>query len=208
MTDARFRLRAQLGDLATDKFVFKSLVYPTPDGVNTVFHTGDTNLVADTLSVNVSGVPTAVSGTPNWAQGTFELNTPPLPGAEVTSTYLYQWFTDEQIDAFLLSGVNTIGVESIDTESLVFTLRPAVLLFSAYYAYMQKAAEVAHSLVASAEGYQTDQSKSFPNWKRLAENAWAQAKAAVEFYNLDLLNAGGTGIAIKTYFFQPYMPGS
>jgi hypothetical protein len=140
--------------------------------------------------------------------GVVTFETAPVVESVLLASYNYQWFLDEQLTSFLLAASNTIGVETEESDTLPIGLRPVLLHFACYYAYMSKAAETADSLVASAEGYSVDQGKSFPNWKRMAENARDSAKAAVEFYNENILQVGGVGIAITSYYHPNYVPRS
>lgn len=206
--DALLQFRRLLGDLPTDKYVFKSQAVPSADGTTVEFFTGDQNLVSGTLKVFVDGVESSPAPTPDLTNGTFVFATAPVAEVDIQASYQYQWFSDLQLGAFLLAGANVIGVETIDAEDLGIGLRPAVLSFSAYFAYMKKAGEHADSLEAAAEGFTVNQGKSFPNWKRMAENAWAQGKDALQFYNDNILAVGGIGMKITAYRMPDYMPQS
>jgi hypothetical protein len=210
MEDAVYQLRSLLGDLSTDKFQFKVQAFPATDGITTVFHFGETLLVAGSLEVFLDGllVEDPTDYTSELETGTIEMLVAPPAESVLQASYHFQWFIDSQAEAFLTNAGNLIGLEFVTDETLPFGLRPALLHFACYYAYMKKAADTADSLVASAEGYQVDQSKSFPNWKRLAENAWEQAKAAIEFFNENPLNVGGIGMAIVSYRIPNYVPPS
>jgi len=204
------QLRNHLGDNSTDKFEFKAQAYPAPDGTTKAFHCGDTRLVASSVKVYVDGILKVLTTdyTLDAMKGVVEFVAAPAPESDIHISYHFQWFGDDHLEDFLLAGANTLGVDTVGSDSLPVMLRSAVLHFAAYFAYMKKAAETADSLVAAAVGYQVDQSKSFPNWKRLAENAWAQGKAAIDFYNENPLNAGGIGIKITSYRLPNYVPTS
>lgn len=180
-------LRSLLGDNLRDKFEFKADVFPTPNGLATRFFVGQTRVDADSLQVYLAGVQ-APSGGPSGVvaldaeRGTFDLGIAPSGSVEVQASFFYQWFTDAELTVFLHTAAGIVGMEQADDEALPIGVRSAVLDFSAYYAYMKKAAEHADSLVATAAGYTADQSKSHPNWRDLAKTAMEQGKAKLELY--------------------------
>lgn len=210
--DALLHFRRLLGDLPTDKFTFKSQVVPSADGTTKVFHTGDQNLLSGSVKIYVNGAlrTETTHYTVDLTNGVIEFLDAFIPtaGQNIEATYHYQWFTDAQLLSFLTGGSNVIGVELITSDDLIIGMRPAACFFACYYAYMKKAGEHADSLEASAEGFTANQGKSFPNWKRMAENAWAQGKDAVDFYNENVLAVGGIGMAIVSYRMPDYLPRS
>jgi hypothetical protein len=208
-TDALTQFRRLLGDTDTDKYTFKTQLLPTPDGVGTIFHTGDTRLVAGTLRVYLNGALVDEGDYDADLQtGTVDLDEAPAAESVLLASYNFSWFQDDQLIAFLLTAANTIGMETEEDTTLPVGLRPALLHFACYFAYMSKAAETADSIIASAAGYTVDHSKSFPNWKRMAENAKDSAKSAIDFYNENILSIGGPGIAIVSYRLPNYVPTS
>ncbi len=180
-------LRSLLGDGASDKFEFKSDVFPTPDGVTRKFFVGQPRVVPDTLSVYVDG-NAAVSGAPSgvvavdYETGTFDLGTAPSGSVQVQASFNYQWFTDEELADFLTNAGTLLNFDTITDPALPVGVRAATLDFAAYYAYMRKAAEWADSLKATAAGYEADQSKSGPNWTALAKLAYEKARDKLKLY--------------------------
>jgi hypothetical protein len=213
--DAVLHLRRLIGDDLTDKFNFKIQVIPSPDGQTKVFACGDENLLSTSVKLYVDGIEKIVGGVlPTielvTATGTVYFSTAPQIDVDIQMSYNYQWFTDIQMQTFLTAAANTVGLDGIESEGLPMGLRPAVGWFAAYYAYMNKAGEMAESLTASAEGFTVDQGKSFGNWKRMAENAWQQGREMLDFYNSDPLNTGATGpsFAMVGYRLPNYVPNS
>lgn len=180
-------LRSLLGDNVSDKFEFKADVFPSVDGVTKKFFVGQTRVVPNSLSVYVDGNP-AVSGAPSGVvaidheTGTFDLGVAPSGSVEVQASFRYQWFTDAELTDFLTAAGNLLNFETIDDPALPLGVRGAMLDFAAYYAYMKKAAEFADSLVATAAGYEADQSKSGPNWRDLAKLAYEKARDKLKLY--------------------------
>lgn len=190
-------LRSLLGDNSTDKFEFKTNVYPTPDNVTTRFFTGSTRLVSGSLQVYAAGtlVP---SGAPSGIididteKGSFELARAPSGHIELQASFYYQWFKDTELTEFLTAAANMVGYETVTDGALPILARGALLDFACYYAYMKKAAEFAEFITASAGGYTVDQGKAHPNWRSLAETALKAGKEKLDVAAEDPLGAGGT----------------
>lgn len=180
LTSARASLRSLLGDGEADHYEFRSVAYPAPDGVTRRFFAGQPRLVENSLVVNVGSDEASVSGSPDWAKGEFVLTTAPSASVEVHASFYYQWFTDTELDAFLLAGAGLLQYEGVPP--VVIGLRGAVLDFACYYAAMRKAMETADGPVASAQGYEANQSRSSPNWRLLAKEFWDAAAAKVKMF--------------------------
>lgn len=202
-TTALSSLRSLLGDHATDKFEFKASCFPTPDGIVQKFFVGQTRVVDDTLEVFVGGVATAVSGTPDYDQGCFNLASAPS-GVELQASFHYQWFTDAELGEFLTAAASLLGFETVSDSGLPVGVRASVLDFACYYAYMRKAAEWADSLTASAAGYTADQSKSHPNWRALAETAMKNGQAKLKVYTDQPLATVTPAMKFVRYRLYPY----
>lgn len=206
-TTAVSSLRSLLGDNAGDKAEFKADCQPAPDGVTKRFFAGQPRIVSGSLSVFLSGIETAVSGTPDYDRGTFDLATAPSGSVQVQASYTYQWFTDAELSTFLTQGATMVGYESVSDALLPIGLRPALLDFSAYYAYMRMAAIWAESVTASAGGYTVDQSKSHPNWRALAEMALRAGQEKVKLFNEAPGDTKSPSVAFsKCYKVDPYIP--
>jgi len=219
-SDAITQLRSILGDGPADKWEFKVNAFPTPDGVTTRFFVGQTRVVADTLQVYLAGVATAVSGTPLWSTGEFDLATAPGADDELQASFFYQWFLDRELAVFLDDAAQMLSlydsatsgfVALVDTEassvSIEIGIRPSLLQFAAHSAYMRKAAETADSLQAGAPaGYSIDTSKRHPNWAGLAKMALEQAKAKLEMYTDNPLNSQRALVRAVAYKLRNYQP--
>lgn len=200
-------LRSLLGDAATDKYEFKTDVFPTPDSVTTRFFVGQTRVVEDSLQVYVAGVETAVSGTPTWETGTFDLAVAPSGSVDCQTSFYYQWFTDDELEGFVTLSAQLLGFSGITDSTLLTGIRTVVLMFACYHAYMKKAAEYADAITASAAGYTYDQAKSHPNWRELAKAAYDAAKKALDLFVENPLN-GALRPLMRTVTFrmQRYQP--
>lgn len=175
-------LRSLLGDGPTDKFEFKADVFPTPDGVTTRFFVGETRVYPGSLEVYQGTVLVTPVAPPEWVKGTFALTTAPSGNVELQASFYYQWFGDDDLNSFITQATHVLGFTGITDATLVAGIRPAVLQFAAYNAYMRKAAEHADSVVATAVGYTADQSRSHPNWRELARTTLETARATLKLY--------------------------
>ena len=219
-SDAIAQLRSIIGDGATDKWEFKVNVFPSPDGVTKRFFVGQTRLVEDSLQVYLAGALTAVSGTPSYATGEFELATAPGADDECQCSFYYQWFLDRELAVFLddaaqmlslytsaTSGFVTLVGTPGSSVSIEIGVRPSLLQFAAYNAYMRKAAETADSLSASAPaGYSIDTGKRHPNWAGLAKAALDAAKMKLEMYLDNPLNSKQALVRTISYRLPNYQP--
>lgn len=199
--------RRLLGDTSTDKFVFRQDVDPTPDGVTKHFQLGETNVIEATVKIYKNGALMNSGYTLDAPNGVIEFTNPPAIEERIQASFNFQWFNDDQLRGFLDSGANSVAIESFVDDALPIGLRPGVLHLASYFAYMMKSAETADQVSTDAEGFKYDQ-RSFANWKKMAENAKDSAQKAIEFYNLNILNSGGIGIAIRTYRLPDYVPHS
>jgi len=180
-------LRSLLGDGPSDKFEFRTSAVPAPDGVTCRFFLGRQRLVEDSVVVyenSVSGAPTIGA-----ALGTADFLTAPAPSGTVEASYFYQWFTDPELLEFLTLAANTLRFESSADAALPVGLRPALLDFACYHAYMRKAAEYAEALSGSANGFEVNQGHAHPNWRSLAEAAFKNAAEKVKQYAENPLGA-------------------
>jgi hypothetical protein len=214
-TQAIARLRSALSDLPTDKFIFRQDVVPEPDGTAKVFFTGDTRLVSGSLQVFKDGVlqvsgdfDSGVSPNPDYEKGQFALTAAPPINSVVQASYNFQWWFDPELIDFLTNAANTLSIETAFDAALPMGARPVVLSFAAYYAYMYKAAEYADALVVTSEGYQADRSKSHPNWRAMAQQAWETAQKQLELFASDPLKLGGPAIKLVHYRLPSLVPRS
>jgi hypothetical protein len=202
-------LRSLLGDGDADKYEFRGAVVPNPDGITTRFFTGHTLVVPDTLELYLQGVLTAPSGTPDYETGTFSLS--PAPSGELQASYYYQWFKDEDLAVFLDDAAQMLSFfEDDDISGFVTMLeaggvRPSLLQFAAFNAYMRKAAEWADSLEGSDPGgLSIDTTKRHPNWKALADAAYKAGEAKLKAYTDNPLNTSRVAIRFVAYSMPNY----
>jgi hypothetical protein len=205
LSSARASLRSLLGDGAADHYEFRSVAYPAPDGVTRRFFAGQPRLVEDSLAVYAGSVDVtpAASGV-DWTKGEFLLATAPSASVEVHASFYYQWFTDTELDEFLTAGAGLLNYDGVTT--VVIGLRGAVLDFACYYAAMRKAMEYADGPVASAQGYQADQSRPSPNWRLLAKQFWDAASEKVKMFVENPASNAGPAMAFVSYRLGPDTP--
>lgn len=202
-------LRSLLGDNPGDKYEFKTDVFPTPDGVTTRFFVGQTRLAAGTLEVYKNGVLIqAVSGSAvNVAKGefTYETEEGPLRRGLLQASFYYQWFTDSDLEAFLTEAAQMLQFDSPSADFAV-GLRPTLMSWACYNAYMRKAAEFAETVSAAAAGYTFDRKSASPNWKALAETALEQGNAKLKLYLDNPLSASNPALRFRSFRLSPYQP--
>lgn len=190
-------LRSLLGDGASDKFEFRTTAVPAPDGVTRRFFLGRTRVVEGTAVVyenSVSGAPVI-----DASLGSADFADAPAPSGTVEASFYYQWFTDAELRQFLTLAANTLRYETADDVTLPPGLRPALLDFACYHAYMRKAAEYAEALSGSANGFSVDQGKAHPNWRTLATTAAAAGSEKVQQFADNPLGRKLPGLKFVTY---------
>jgi hypothetical protein len=205
ITSAIASLRSLLGDGPTDKYEFKANVYPTPDTVTTRFFVGQTRLVPDSLEVYHNGVLVAPSGITDIdvAKGSF--TKAPAPSGEILASFYYQWFTDAELIEFLNEATNMLlGLESVSGDFAI-GLRPTLMQFACYNAYMRKAAEFAEAVEASAGGYTFKRDQTGPNWKELAKAAMENAKEKMKIFLENPVGASAVALRFVSYSLNRYV---
>lgn len=204
VTSALSSLRSLLGDGPSDKFEFKADVYPTPDTVTTRFFVGQTRLVDGTLKVYLNGQELAPSGVVdiNTMRGEFAL--PTAPSGTLQASFYYQWFTDAELMEFLTDAASLLNRSGISDDFEV-GLRPALLQFACYNAYMRKAAEFAEAVETSAGGYTFRRNQATPNWKDLARVSMENAKAKLDLYLQNPVEATRIAVAFVSYGINRYV---
>jgi len=209
ISSAVSNLRSLLGDNPSDKYEFKTDVFPTPDGVTRRFFVGQTRLVPDTLEVYHNGVHLqAVSGAVvDTAKGEFTYEGPdgPIRRGLLQASFYFQWFTDSDLEAFLTEAAQMLNFES-PSGDFAIGLRPTLLSWACYNAYMRKAAEFAETVSASAAGYEFKRDQASPNWLGLAKTALEQGNAKLKLYLDNPLSAKDPHIRFVTFALGRYQP--
>lgn len=202
---ARTSLRTLLADSAADKFEFKIPTYPGPDGVTKQFSVGRTRIDEASLHVYVRSVELESDqiAAVDAAAGLVTLVNAPDAGVSVLATFTYQWFTDSQLDDFLLGAIQLLGFETCDAVTPI-NLRPPALDFAAYYAYLYLAALNAEELVVSAGGYEAHQSRTHPNWRELARLSYERGQQKLKLYLEAGLAARTPALEFTSYSLPNY----
>lgn len=202
-------LRSLLGDNASDKYEFKADVYPTPNGVTTRFFVGQTRLASGSLEVYHNGILVpAVSGSAiDYAKGsfTYEGSSDGPPKGLLQASFYYQWFTDDELVVFLTEASNMLLFES-PSGDFSTGLRPTLLSWACYNAYMRKAAEFAETVEAAAAGYTFKRNQATPNWVSLAKTSLEQGNAKLKLFIENPLNTTHPHLAFVSFGLTRYQP--
>jgi len=201
-------LRSLLGDGETDKFEFKVDAVPAPDGTTVRFFAGQTRIVEGSLHAYLLGVEATPDHTVE-VDGLFDMTAAPAANASLQTSFYYQWFLDSELQGYVDDSARLLGYTGLADDLLPVGVRPVLLDFACYYAYMRKAAEAAANPLASAAGYTADQSRPAPNWLALAKMALETAQMKLKLFAENPL-LGSTRPALKfvTLRMQDYMPRS
>lgn len=132
-----------MSDGPTDKRAVEKKCVGVVDGVNKRFITFEDRRVTNfqtgstfPLGVYIDGtLQTVVNDDPE--SGVFELQTAPAFNKSVVATYFSQWFTDAQLDQFLLDAA--LFVRSSGVATVPDGLKHAALKYAASEAYQQLA---------------------------------------------------------------------
>lgn len=135
-------LRKLLDDGPTDKLRYRKKCIGSPtDGVNTRFKSFEdrrvTNFTTATApqGVYVDNLPAVV--TEDFPDlGEFVLTVPPIDGQVISATYYYRWFDDDEIDEFLSSATQWLGLGA-DPNSVPDGLQPSAKQYAASEAYQK-----------------------------------------------------------------------
>jgi len=211
-TSALSRLRSALADNTNDKFVYKIDVVPAPDGLNQTFFVGDYALVAGSVQAFVDGELLASTdiASIDLDKGQFTLVTPPVENSGVQASYQFQWFSDAELQSFLLDAANHLALTDVEDTNLPIAARPILLEFAKYHAYMFKAAETADTIKSTEDGFEVDKTKSSENWRAMADRAFETAIKMLETFKSDPLGIGPNPVAMKivTFALESYVPRS
>jgi len=141
-TTAVADLRALLSDGPTDKLRQKR-VLGNQDGVRTKFKTFEFRRVTDfttataPLGVFVDGTAVTVSAD-DVATGAFTLAVAPTNGQEIEARYYMQWFIDSELQTFLRSASQWLGLGATFA-NVPAGLQPSALQYAAADAYQKLA---------------------------------------------------------------------
>lgn len=143
-TAALTELRQLLNDDSTDKPRFRQQVLGQVNGTNKAFRTFEPRRVTDfTTAIAPFGVYKNSSATPetvttdNLEFGQFVLSTAPTAGDTLEASFYVQWFTDTELNAFLLDSANWLGTGTV--VAIQQGLQPAAKKYAAAQAYQELA---------------------------------------------------------------------
>lgn len=140
-------LRKKLGDNDMDKLSWRKTIFGVLNGNNTAFKTYEWRRVTDftllsasdtsVLGVFVNNSKVSVTSD-DLTSGQFTVSDAPENGDTIQATYYNQWFVDDELDSFLRSACNFLGLGDDYTE-IEFGLRPAALEYAGGDAFKQLA---------------------------------------------------------------------
>ena len=135
-------LRSLLNDGPTDKPRFRKTCLGILNGVNTSFKTFEPRRITDlttatgSFGVFVNSAPVTVTAD-EMEFGQFTLAAAPDNTDTLEASYYVQWFTDSELDSFLLTGAQWLG--QITVVNVQEGLRPAALKYACAEAYQKLA---------------------------------------------------------------------
>jgi hypothetical protein len=174
-------LRIQLSDGSEDKLRFWKKVFGELNGTNTRFKTFEFRRITDfsssalapTLGVYLNRVrlaPSAIS-VDIPSVGSFDLAAAPVDGDVLEASYYLQWFTDGELDNFLIMASDWLGVGS-DYTQVSPGLKSAALRYALYQAYAKLSLRWAEHI---ADVYRLQDNPDESNFKTIdAYNKQAQ----------------------------------
>ncbi len=140
-------LRQKLGDNSADKLSWRKTLFGLVDGSNTAFKTYEWRRVTDfttiasddtgVLGVYVNNAKVTVASD-DVTSGQFLLAVPPVNGDTLEATYYNQWFIDTELETFLRSACNWLGLGD-DYTMIEYGLRPGALEYACADAFKQLA---------------------------------------------------------------------
>lgn len=143
--DALSDIRTLLDEGNADKVTYRKRCLGQLNGENTLFKTFDNRRVTDftsseiPLGVWIDGVlANGVVVTDYPETGDFELSTAPDDGSVIEASYYFRWFTDEELNSFLIAGSQWLSLGD-DFLLIVSGLRPAARMYAASEAYQKLA---------------------------------------------------------------------
>lgn len=160
-TTARTELRVFVRDSSTDKYRFRKKCFGYIDGTNKTFKTLERRRLTDFTTASAPEGIYIGSTRVNPADiandypdtGEFEFNVAPTDtGYSIEASYYIQWFLDTDLDQFLTTSAQWLGLG--DNISVVPSgLRPAAIRYAACEAYKHLAIKQTESL---ADEYRVD----------------------------------------------------
>ena len=183
-TDAIEDLRNLVNDGPTDHERWRKQCVGQVDGVNVAFKTWEKRRVTDftaptaTLGVFVDSLG-VTAATDDTELGQFSLSVAPSAGSYVEATYYYQWFTNDNLDEFLISASNWLNLG--DTYANIQTgLRPAALHYagqSAMHKQAQYFAENVSDVYLMQEGPKEQKVGVVNHYRQMAEDFRKKAES-------------------------------
>jgi hypothetical protein len=177
-------VRILLSDGPTDKLRYRKKLLGEANGTNLVFKTFEARRVSAFVgAVAPIGVydnntlQTVVSE--DLESGEFTLSLPPQEGDSINATYYVQWFDDSEIEQFLTTASEWIGMGD-DWTSIPNNLWPAAKHYAAASAYQKLAIKFASNLAETFQLFDAPDQKRFDPIKAYQGMAESMFKLAFE----------------------------
>jgi hypothetical protein len=198
-TTAVTDIRTLISDGETDKLCWLKQVIGQQDGSNKMFKTFEKRRLTEFVGTSA---PTGVYVNNAFAtvidedldSGAFTLSSAPANTDLLQATYYYQWFTDAEIEQFLTSAAEWIGVAD-NYASISQDLRPAAKEYAAGQGFQKLAARFSQNLSETFQLYYAPDQKRFDPataWLKMAD---AKIKLAFELRDDVYKNRKGQALA-------------
>lgn len=205
-------------DGPTDKYIHLSPVDPEPNGNTRLFAVPDGRLVAGSVQVLLDDEEVDLeeldeSSSPpqeeyiDLVTGRVALSAPDT-GQILKVSYYFQWFTDAELEEFLIQAGSLLGYDDVEDDAITIPTRGPIISFAAHYAYLKMAAQSAQALQAGAAGYTADNTAEHPNWMELAKMAWESAAKELEVVANNPLSVARPSMAFVNFSMSRYVPRS
>jgi hypothetical protein len=157
--------RKTLSDGDTDKLAYRKKVIGEQNGVNLTFKTFEARRISEFVSPTApAGVfldnAAATVASEDLTSGEFNLVTAPTDGQTLVATYYYQWFTDEELEEFLLTATQWIGLGD-DFLQIPDTFQPAAREYVAFLGYQKLVSKMSVNLAETYQLYDAPDEKRF-----------------------------------------------
>ena len=195
-------LRKWLSDGPTDKLRYRKKVLNIQNGVNLVFKTFEFRRVTDfTTAVAPAGVyvdDVLVAGTADdpGNTGEFTLAVAPTDGQAVRATYNIQWFTDSELQEFLMSSAQWIGID--DFLNTPDGLQPAAKEYAASLAYQKLVLRWSENMAEVYQLFDAPEERRFDPIKAYMDISKAKYELAVKLRDDVYKNRKGQALAPRT----------
>lgn len=187
-TTARMELRQMIKDTDVSNYVRQQNLVGLKNGSNNIFHVLAQNVVVSSFMLRKNGI-LLIGGGVGYAisnAGTGEITiaagTIPVQTDTLVAEYYFQFFTDAEIDEFLVLASRQCGFTDpylVDTPELI---RPAILFLAVGLAYSSLSSFWAQKYSWIIEGRSEQSAEVTTNYLDLSKNAAAEGRKERDMY--------------------------